>query len=81
MVAGPGAVIEVRDRGPGIEPALRDDLFDRFTQGDRRTRGGAGLGLAIVAKAMEIHAGGVTVAGRAGGGSCVRLLFPEPPPP
>ncbi|UEM02987.1 HAMP domain-containing histidine kinase [Skermanella rosea] len=81
VVAGPGAVIEVRDRGPGIEPALRDGLFDRFTQGDRRTRGAAGLGLAIVAKAMEIHAGGVTVAGRAGGGSCVRLLFPEPPPP
>ncbi|WP_158043532.1 sensor histidine kinase [Skermanella pratensis] len=81
VVTGPGAAIEVRDRGPGIEPALRGGLFGRFAQGDRRTRGSTGLGLAIVAKAMEIHGGGVTIAGRSGGGSCVRLAFPESPPP
>ena len=78
--AGPGPVIEVSDQGPGIDPALRRDLFDRFAQGDRRTRGSAGLGLAIVAKTMEIHDGSVTVADRPGGGTLFRLVFPGPGP-
>jgi two-component system OmpR family sensor kinase len=43
VVAGPGPVIEVRDQGPGIDPALRRDLFSRFAQGDKRTRGSTGL--------------------------------------
>jgi signal transduction histidine kinase len=78
--AGPGPVIEVCDQGPGIDPALRRDLFDRFAQGDRRTRGSAGLGLAIVAKTMEIHDGSVTVADRPGGGTLFRLVFPDQGP-
>jgi signal transduction histidine kinase len=76
--AGPGPVIEVRDQGPGIDPAQRRDLFSRFAQGDTRIRGSTGLGLAIVAKTMEIHHGSVTVTDRPGGGSCFRLTFPDP---
>jgi signal transduction histidine kinase len=76
--AGPGPVIEVRDQGPGIDPALRRDLFSRFAQGDRRTRGSTGLGLAIVAKTMEIHDGSVTVSDCPGGGTRFRLTFPDP---
>jgi signal transduction histidine kinase len=78
--AGPGPVIEVSDRGPGIDPALRRDLFHRFSQGDMRTRGRAGLGLAIVAKTMEIHDGTVAVTDRPGGGTLFRLTFPETVP-
>jgi signal transduction histidine kinase len=78
--AGPGPVIEVSDRGPGIDPALRRDLFQRFSQGDMRTRGSAGLGLAIVAKTMEIHDGTVNVTDRSGGGTLFRLTFPETVP-
>jgi signal transduction histidine kinase len=81
VTAGPGPVIEVRDRGPGIDPALRRDLFSRFAQGDTRTRGSTGLGLAIVAKTMEIHDGTVTVSDCPGGGSCFRLTFPDPMAP
>ena len=77
VIAGPGPVIEVRDQGPGIDPALRRDLFSRFAQGDKRTRGSTGLGLAIVAKTMEIHDGSVTVSDCPGGGSCFRLTFPD----
>jgi signal transduction histidine kinase len=41
-----GVVIRVRDSGPGVEPDLRDKLFERFTRG-RHTAHGMGLGLAI----------------------------------
>jgi len=80
--AGPGPVIEVSDQGPGIDPALREDLFSRFAQGDTRTRGSTGLGLAIVAKTMEIHDGSVTVTtDHPGGGTRFRLTFPDPMAP
>jgi signal transduction histidine kinase len=78
VIAGPGPVIEVRDQGPGIDPALQRDLFSRFAQGDKRTRGSTGLGLAIVAKTMEIHDGSVTVSDGPDGGSRFRLTFPDP---
>jgi len=77
--AGPGPILEVSDRGPGIAADRRRDLFDRFAQGDTRTRGSAGLGLAIVAKTMEIHAGSVEITDRPGGGTCVTLCFPAEP--
>jgi signal transduction histidine kinase len=80
VTAGPGPVIEVRDQGPGIDPAQRRDLFSRFAQGDTRTRGSTGLGLAIIAKTMEIHDGSVTVTDHPGG-SCFRLTFPDPMAP
>jgi len=79
--AGPGPVIEVSDRGPGIAPALRRELFSRFAQGDKRTRGSTGLGLAIVDKTMEIHDGSVTVTDCPGGGTRFRLTFPDPMAP
>jgi signal transduction histidine kinase len=46
--------ISVSDRGPGIPPAFRAQVFRRFAQadaGDTRARGGTGLGLSI-AKAI-----------------------------
>jgi len=50
----------VSDQGPGIEPAERTRIFDRFYRSDRdRSAPGSGLGLAIVAKAATEHGGGV----------------------
>ena len=64
-------MISVSDDGPGIPPADRERVFERFTRLDdarRRSSGGAGLGLAIV-RELVTRAGGavaLTVADRRG---------------
>ena len=56
-------VLEIADTGPGIPPAERDTIFDRYKQGSRgRASGGAGLGLAIARGIVEAHHGTISVA-------------------
>lgn len=69
--------VAVMDRGPGVPEKDRALIFRRFWRADRNPTQGAGLGLAIVAKIAEIHAGTVTVAGRPGGGAIFTLQFPR----
>jgi two-component system sensor histidine kinase MprB len=72
-----GRVVEVADRGPGIDPDDRDRVFDRFYRAtSARTRPGSGLGLSIVAQIASLHGGTVTVDARDGGGTVARLTFP-----
>ena len=73
---GPGPTVAVEDEGPGLPASGGASLFGRFVQGDRAGQGTAGLGLAIVAKAMEIHHGTVEATDRPEGGACFRLHFP-----
>ncbi len=76
------AYLEVRDRGPGIAPAERAHIFDRFVRLDA-TRGrnpeGSGLGLAIVEQVARSHGGRVEVLDRPGGGSIFRAVLPAAP--
>lgn len=54
----------VRDTGVGIEPGLRDRIFDSFEQGDSsstRRHGGAGLGLAISRQLTHLMGGNINV--------------------
>jgi PAS domain S-box-containing protein len=56
------AALSVRDEGVGIEPEMLPRLFNVFAQADRsldRTRGGLGLGLALVKGLAELHGGEV----------------------
>lgn len=57
---GGGLRLEVEDRGPGLEPAEAERVFDRFARADRsRSASGAGLGLAIARSIVELHGGAI----------------------
>ncbi|NNH02281.1 sensor histidine kinase [Microbacterium ulmi] len=61
---GRDAVLRVHDDGPGIDPAVADELFERFSRADRsraRQTGGTGLGLSIVRAIVDAHGGTITV--------------------
>jgi signal transduction histidine kinase/ActR/RegA family two-component response regulator len=63
VAVGDGAAeIRVTDDGAGMEPALVPRVFEPFVQGEggmARTRGGLGLGLALVKGLVELHGGSV----------------------
>jgi two-component system OmpR family sensor kinase len=77
-----GAMVEVRDHGPGVGPDQAGKIFERFYRADssrNRGSGGSGLGLAIVAAIVGAHQGHVSVAETPGGGLTVRVLLPAEP--
>ena len=77
------AQIEVTDRGPGVPPALRERIFERFarTTGEgERPKGSSGLGLAIVRAVTDAHGGQVEVLDAEGGGALFRVTLPEAGP-
>ena len=65
----------VEDHGPGIVDAQR--MLQPFERGDAsRAQGGAGLGLAIVARIVERHAGTLDISAVDGGGTRVTVRLP-----
>lgn len=73
------AVLEVADRGPGLDPEQAAHVFERFYRADAaraRDSGGAGLGLSIVAAIAAAHGGEAFVDTRNGGGSVFRVRLP-----
>jgi signal transduction histidine kinase len=47
--------VRVIDRGPGVPPAERELIFQRFWRGRDRSGPGAGLGLSIVKRFVEAY--------------------------
>ena len=69
----------VSDTGPGVSPADRERLFDRFWQVSRKDKRGAGLGLSIVKGLVEAHGGRIWVESPEGGGATFRFTLPGEP--
>ena len=73
------AVLEGRDRGPGIPAEDIDRVFEPFFRGERsrnRDTGGVGLGLPSARAVARAHGGDVELANRAGGGLIVTVRLP-----
>lgn len=71
--------LHLDDDGPGIPAHATTDMFRRFARLDEARsvqRGGAGLGLAIVASVAEVHHGGVVATTGPLGGARVSLWLP-----
>jgi PAS domain S-box-containing protein len=67
-------LVAVCDRGPGIRPDIRDQVFEPFFT----TRvNGTGLGLAIVKRLIELQEGTVRLADREGGGTIAEVTLPR----
>ncbi|MEU6558194.1 HAMP domain-containing sensor histidine kinase [Nocardia nova] len=74
---GGDLVIDVEDDGPGIPPAQRERIFDRFTRGGGTDGGGTGLGLAIARWVVDLHDGSIAVTDP---GSRIRVVLPATAP-
>jgi len=67
----------VADRGPGIRDEHKDLVFARFWRVDRRRSDGAGIGLALVRRIIDLHGGSVRIEDQPGGGTRFILDFSE----
>ena len=70
------AVLETRDTGSGIAPAVLPHIFDPYFTTKSR---GTGLGLATVHKIIEAHGGHILTTSAAGKGTSFQIFLPLPP--
>jgi signal transduction histidine kinase len=70
---GSEIVLDVCDDGAGIDPSVRDRLFDPFVS---TKRDGVGLGLVNTKAVVESHRGRIELSARAGGGTRARITLP-----
>ena len=73
---GGGVLLEVDDAGPGIAPAERARVFDRFYRRSASGEDGTGLGLAIVRSVAERHRATLALDTSPAGGLRVSVRFP-----
>jgi len=69
--------VDVRDRGPGVPPSIREQIGRPFfTTKGARPGAGSGVGLFITNRTIESFGGSVLLYQRAGGGTCVSVNLP-----
>ncbi|GAA1984333.1 HAMP domain-containing sensor histidine kinase [Nocardiopsis rhodophaea] len=69
--------IEVRDRGPGVDPEELGHIFERFYRAtSARGMSGSGLGLSMTQDIATAHGGQVIAYNREGGGAVIGFTVP-----
>jgi K+-sensing histidine kinase KdpD len=77
-LVGTRLVIRIVDRGPGIDEAEHERIFEPFYRGDSGGGNGSGLGLAIARGFIEANGGEVEVESLPGQGSSFVVSFAAP---
>jgi signal transduction histidine kinase len=72
--ANGGVLVRLRDHGPGVEPAVRDRIFDPYVTTKPE---GTGLGLALVRQTVVAHGGRIHLEETTGGGACFVVHLPR----
>ena len=78
-----GYQLQVLDNGRGMPEAAIRHLTEAFYRVDKsrsRAQGGAGLGLTLCSRILELHRGQISFASREGSGTCVTVLLPKVEP-
>src|SRR5882724_257313 len=70
---GDGALITVRDQGPGIPPDIQDKIFNLYFT---TKTGGTGIGLAMAYRVVQLHHGSVEFTSAAGAGTTFSMRLP-----
>lgn len=80
---GDELMLAVRDRGPGVPPALRERIFEVFQRGPANgpSRTGSGVGLALCRAVARAHGGRLVLRSRRHGGSAFECYVPAAAPP
>jgi signal transduction histidine kinase len=76
--------LAVCDTGVGIDQAEQDRVFDRFYRAEQsrsRETGGAGLGLSICRRIVELHGGTIRIDSEKTAGTTVTVDLPSGPAP
>lgn len=73
-LSGPNVIVSIMDNGTGIDPSIKDRMFEKFTT---RSEKGSGLGLFIAKSIVEAH-GGQIWAGNNSNGKGATFAFSLP---
>lgn len=84
-LSGPNVLVSVKDNGMGIDPSIKDKMFEKFTT---RSEKGSGLGLFIAKSIVDAHGGSIWAGNNSDGKGAtftfnlpVRFLRSESPTP
>jgi len=72
--------VSVRDHGPGVPPAELERIFEPFYRVHDATTAaphGSGIGLAVAAKAVQLHGGSLMAENSSGGGLQMTFTLPR----
>ncbi len=67
------ARLEIRDQGGGIDPAIRDKIFNLYFT---TKKSGSGIGLAVSYRVLQLHNGTLEFDSEAGKGTTFRFILP-----
>lgn len=69
--------VTVSDNGPGMDQETQDRIYEQFYQGDRsHVKEGAGLGMAIVRRIVDMHQGSISIRSALGEGTSITVCLP-----